>query len=270
LRDIIQSSLSSFILLSPNPSFSNLLCSPPSSPRRLREFWVACRSQDKLRCVVPDGVPPGAANLGFRRLSYPRQLDRPSQTVRPARAGSFGELISDHRAIQRTRVFDRKKRQHRLYSGLDVFIIPWCLRCGFVTPLAQLKQNKTKHTYTTDLPPEISSIPRLSTTRWHRRTFIITDDVPSWTSHYNMRRSCSCVAAIGHLLTRIHKTHVELLCQMCVCAFVSTSLYDLRNLDHSVSHEPCNLLRHVCNLSLGFDYWYILPLLPRSDGRRTA
>jgi hypothetical protein len=73
---------------------------------------VACRSQDKLRHVIPDGVPPGAANLGFRRLSYPRRLDRPSQAVRPARAGSFGELISNHRAIQRTRVFDRKKRQH--------------------------------------------------------------------------------------------------------------------------------------------------------------
>jgi hypothetical protein len=77
LRPIIQSSLSSFILFSPNPGFSNLLCSPPSSLRRLREFWVACRSQDNPRRTVPDGVPPGAANLGFRRFSCPRRLDRP-------------------------------------------------------------------------------------------------------------------------------------------------------------------------------------------------
>jgi hypothetical protein len=108
LRPIIQSSLSSFILFSPNPSFSNLLCSPPSSPRRLREFLVACRSQDNPRRTVPDGVPPVAANLGFRRLSCPRRLDRP-QAVRLARAGSFSEWISDDRAIWRTRVFDRKK-----------------------------------------------------------------------------------------------------------------------------------------------------------------
>jgi hypothetical protein len=60
---------------------------------------VACRSQDNPRRTVPDGVPPGAANLGFRRLSSPKLLDRPPQAVRPARAGSFGELISDNRAI---------------------------------------------------------------------------------------------------------------------------------------------------------------------------
>jgi hypothetical protein len=71
---------------------------------------VACRSQDNPRRTVP--VPPGAANLGFRRLSCPRRLDRPPQAVRPARAESFGELIYDNRAIQRTHVFDQKKRQH--------------------------------------------------------------------------------------------------------------------------------------------------------------
>jgi hypothetical protein len=75
-----------FILFSPNPSFSNLHCSPPSSPRRLREFRVACRSQDNPRRTVPDGVPPGAANLGFRRSSCPRRLDRPPRRLdRPPR-----------------------------------------------------------------------------------------------------------------------------------------------------------------------------------------
>jgi hypothetical protein len=76
---------------------------------------VACRSQDNPRRTVPDGVPPGAANLGFRRLSCPRRLDHPP-AVRPARAGSFGEFISDYCAIQHTRVFDRKKRQHNFLS----------------------------------------------------------------------------------------------------------------------------------------------------------
>jgi hypothetical protein len=74
---------------------------------------VACRSQDNPRRTVPDGVPHGVANLGFRRLSCPRRLDRPPpQAVRLARAGSFGKWISDNRAILRIRVFDRKKRQH--------------------------------------------------------------------------------------------------------------------------------------------------------------
>jgi hypothetical protein len=59
---------------------------------------VAYQSQDNPRRTVPDGVPPGAANLGFRRLSCPRRLDRP-QAVRPTRAGSFGELIFDNHAI---------------------------------------------------------------------------------------------------------------------------------------------------------------------------
>jgi hypothetical protein len=78
-----------FILFSPNPSFSNIHCSPPSSPRRLREFRVACRSQDNPRHIVPDGVPPGAANLGFRRASCPRRLDRPPRRLdRPVLGGS--------------------------------------------------------------------------------------------------------------------------------------------------------------------------------------
>jgi hypothetical protein len=38
---------------------------------------VACRSQDNPRRTVPDGVPPGVGNLGFRRASCPRRLDRP-------------------------------------------------------------------------------------------------------------------------------------------------------------------------------------------------
>jgi hypothetical protein len=60
---------------------------------------VAYRSLDNHGRIVPNGVPPGAANLGFRRLSYPRRLDRPTRAVRPARAGSFGEWISDDLAI---------------------------------------------------------------------------------------------------------------------------------------------------------------------------
>jgi hypothetical protein len=43
----------------------------------LREFWVACRSQNNPRRTVPDRVPPRAVNLGFRRPSCPRRLDRP-------------------------------------------------------------------------------------------------------------------------------------------------------------------------------------------------
>jgi hypothetical protein len=42
---------------------------------------VACRSQDNPRRTVPDGVPPGAANLGFRRLSCPRRLDWPPRRL---------------------------------------------------------------------------------------------------------------------------------------------------------------------------------------------
>jgi hypothetical protein len=59
---------------------------------------VARRSQDNPRRTVPDGVPPGATNLGFRRASCPRRLDHP-QTVRPVRVGRFDEWISDDRAI---------------------------------------------------------------------------------------------------------------------------------------------------------------------------
>jgi hypothetical protein len=60
---------------------------------------VAYRSQDNLRRTVPDGVPPGAANLGFQPLSCPKRLDLPPQAVRPACAESFGEWIPDDRAI---------------------------------------------------------------------------------------------------------------------------------------------------------------------------
>jgi hypothetical protein len=34
------------------------------------------------------------------------------RAVRPARAGNLDEVIFDYRMIQRTRVFDRKTRQH--------------------------------------------------------------------------------------------------------------------------------------------------------------
>jgi hypothetical protein len=72
---------------------------------------VACRSQDNPRHTVLDGIPLGAANLGFRRASYPRRLDHP-QAVRPTRVGRFGEWIFDDHAIWRIRVFDRLNRQH--------------------------------------------------------------------------------------------------------------------------------------------------------------
>jgi hypothetical protein len=99
LRAIIQSNISNFILFFPNPSFSNLYCSHPSSPRWLREFWVACRSQDNPRRSVPDGVPPGAANLGFSTFLLSKAIRPAPQAVRPARAGRFGELISGDRVI---------------------------------------------------------------------------------------------------------------------------------------------------------------------------
>jgi hypothetical protein len=61
---------------------------------------VACRSQDNPRRTVPDGVPPGAANLGFSVFLLSKAVRLPPpQTVRSARAMSFGELISDNRAI---------------------------------------------------------------------------------------------------------------------------------------------------------------------------
>jgi hypothetical protein len=50
---------------------------------------VACRSQDNPTRTVPDGVPPGAVNLDFRRASYPRRLDRPPRRLdRPVLGGS--------------------------------------------------------------------------------------------------------------------------------------------------------------------------------------
>jgi hypothetical protein len=61
---------------------------------------VACRSEDNPRRTVPDGVPPGATNLGFGRASCPRRFDQPPppQAVRPALVGWFDEVISDDRA----------------------------------------------------------------------------------------------------------------------------------------------------------------------------
>jgi hypothetical protein len=99
LRPIIQSSLSTFTLFSPNPRFSILHCSPPSSPRWLREFWVACQSQDNPRSTVPNGVPPGVANLDFSTCLLSKAVRPAPQAFRPARAGRFGEWISDDRAV---------------------------------------------------------------------------------------------------------------------------------------------------------------------------
>jgi hypothetical protein len=60
---------------------------------------VACRSHNNPRRTVPDGVPPGAANLDFS-ASFLFKAVRPApQAVRPARAGKLGEWISDDRAI---------------------------------------------------------------------------------------------------------------------------------------------------------------------------
>jgi hypothetical protein len=100
-RPIIQSNIWIYYFISPNPSFSNPNCSPPSSPRWLRTFWVAYRPQDNPRCTIPDGVPPRAAHLGFSSRFCPRRSNRPSrpQAVRPARARGFDEVIFDDRMI---------------------------------------------------------------------------------------------------------------------------------------------------------------------------
>jgi hypothetical protein len=56
---------------------------------------VAYRSQDNPRCTVPDGVPPGVANLGFRCASCPRRLDRhPRQLDRPVLGGSASGFLT--------------------------------------------------------------------------------------------------------------------------------------------------------------------------------
>jgi hypothetical protein len=60
---------------------------------------VACRSQDNPRRSVPDGVPPGAANLGFSTFLLSKAIRPAPQAVRPAHAGRFGELISGDRVI---------------------------------------------------------------------------------------------------------------------------------------------------------------------------
>jgi hypothetical protein len=59
---------------------------------------VACQSLDNPRYTVHDGVPPGAANLGFSTCLLSKAV-RPPQAVRLAHAGRFGEWISDDRAI---------------------------------------------------------------------------------------------------------------------------------------------------------------------------
>jgi hypothetical protein len=79
---------------------------------------VACRPQSNPRRTVPDGVPPGSVNLGFRRRPYLRQSDCVLQVVRPARAGDFDELISDLRVIQHSRVFNQKKRQQLSFNKI--------------------------------------------------------------------------------------------------------------------------------------------------------
>jgi hypothetical protein len=50
---------------------------------------VVCQSQENPRRIVPDGVPPEAANLGFQHASCPKQLDRPPRRLdRPVLGGS--------------------------------------------------------------------------------------------------------------------------------------------------------------------------------------
>jgi hypothetical protein len=60
---------------------------------------VACRSQNNPRRTVPDGVPPGVANLGFSAFFLSKVVRQPPQAVRPARAGKLSEWISDDRTI---------------------------------------------------------------------------------------------------------------------------------------------------------------------------
>jgi hypothetical protein len=82
---------------------------------------VPCRSQDNPRRTVPDGVPPGAANLSFRCSSCPRRLDRPV----------LGSSASGFPTTARASAFvcsSGKKRQHLnlpLYIKLRVSF-SWC------------------------------------------------------------------------------------------------------------------------------------------------
>jgi hypothetical protein len=124
LRPIIQSSLSILPYFSPNPNFSNLHCSPPWSPRRLREFLAACRSQDNPRRTVPDEVLPGAASLGFRRASCPRWLDRPvlggSTSGFPTTARSSAFVCSTEKSVNNILPLFRLK-----YNSSYLSILPF-------------------------------------------------------------------------------------------------------------------------------------------------
>jgi hypothetical protein len=60
---------------------------------------VAYRSQNNPRRTVPDGVPPGAVNLGFSAFLLSKAVRPTPQAVRLARAGKLGEWISDDHAI---------------------------------------------------------------------------------------------------------------------------------------------------------------------------
>jgi hypothetical protein len=54
-----------------------------------------------------------------------------SKAVRPARAGNLDEVCFDYRVIQRTHVFDRKRRQHTFGDSAGD-------RSGFTTDLLNI------------------------------------------------------------------------------------------------------------------------------------
>ena len=75
-------------LLSPNPSFSNPDSILPTSPRRLKAFGVACRSQGNPGSISPDGVSPEFVVLGLRGvpvltslIGWQDRSDRPAQEL---------------------------------------------------------------------------------------------------------------------------------------------------------------------------------------------
>jgi hypothetical protein len=77
---------------------------------------VACRSQDNPRRTVPDGVPPGAVNLGFSAPLLSKAVRPAPQAVRPAHAGSFGELIFDNPLLAITVGHRQEERDHGEYQ----------------------------------------------------------------------------------------------------------------------------------------------------------
>jgi hypothetical protein len=82
---------------------------------------VACRSQDNPRHIVPDGVPLGVANLGFRRASCPRQLDRPPRRLdRPVLGGSASGFPTTARSSAFMCLIEKSVNTHFYVFGSGV------------------------------------------------------------------------------------------------------------------------------------------------------